>query len=412
MKSILVLILSLPCAAALPLRVNETTICANQDCNNLGTMKYEKILPAQPGYQWNDAGGYCGSWAIQRATMTKGAWISQQQVRDHTSPGGGHDNEILSTNIEEALTNLKIDFEGFDYNQTRPQQNAYAKWLKKHLVAGNAVTWMILWSGQTYPIYDMTPPGGMYGHVEPVVGIQSNHPLTDPEVYDDDVAVHFTDGGTNTVHRVISTLGGKWNGPGTAANCGPKFSYCMASYAFGWAVKDLADDNTNSMPASLQVNPWKSEPDIRSGQSGTPLKGTLTATDLVVGSTYEIYRWDTVSDAFTYSDQFKKLSFQASNETFVYEDTASFDSSGTTYYRCVEAKEEAPLSSPSELHKCNSDADCSGICTYCQNGAGKTPPFVCHAPTGGCCLDDQDCDGSYCMNGPGHAQPWKCHGGQ
>ena len=76
-------------------------------------MKYEKILPAQPGYQWDDAGGYCGSWAIQRATMTKGAWISQQQVRDHTSPGGGHDNEILSTNIEEALTNLKIDFEGF-----------------------------------------------------------------------------------------------------------------------------------------------------------------------------------------------------------------------------------------------------------------------------------------------------------
>ena len=73
---------------------------------------------------------------------------------------------------------------------------------------------------------------------------------------------------------------------------------------------------------------------------------------------------------------------------------------------------KAPLSSPSELHQCNSDADCSSICTYCQNGAGKTPPFVCHTPTGGCCLDDQDCDGSYCMNGPGHAQPWKCHGGQ
>jgi len=337
MKSSLFLILSLPCAAALPLHVNETTICASQDCNNLGTMKFEKILPAQPGYQWDDAGGYCGSWAIQRATMTKGAWISQQQVRDHTSPGGGHDNEILSTNIAEALTNLKIDFEGFDYNQTRPQQNAYAKWLKKHLVAGSAVTWMILWNGGHYPIYDMTPPGGMYGHVEPVIGIQSNHPLTDPEVYDDDVAVHFTDGGTKTVHRVISTLGGTWNGPGTAANCG-KFHFCMASYAFGWAVKDLADDNTNSMPASLQVNPWKREPDIRSGKSGIPLKGTLTVTHLVVGSTYEIYRWDTVSDAFTYSDQFKKSSFQASNRTFVYEDTASFDSSGTTYYRCVEAK--------------------------------------------------------------------------
>lgn len=38
----------------------------------------------------------------------------------------------------------------------------------------------------------------MYGHVEPVIGIQSNHPLSDDTVYDDDVVMHFTDGGTNS----------------------------------------------------------------------------------------------------------------------------------------------------------------------------------------------------------------------
>ena len=340
------LLFLLPLAAhALPLLVNESTICADKtQCNQQGTMKYESILPAQPGYQWDDAGGYCGSWAVQRATLTKGAWISQQQVRDHTSPGGGHDNEILSTNIVEALTNLKITFDEFDYNQTRPQQNAYASWLKKHLVSGNAVAWMILWSGQEYPIYDMTPPGGMYGHVEPVIGIQSNHPLTDTKVYDDDVVVHFTDGGTNTVHRVISTLGGKWNGPGTAADCTP-FSYCMASYAFGWAVTGLNNDaNANVMPVSLQVNPWKSEPDLRSGASSIALKGTLTVNNLNKGDTYDIYRWDTVQDAFTYDSKFQKKSFVASNTTFVYEDDTSFESSGTTYYRCV-ATSSSSLSS-------------------------------------------------------------------
>ena len=26
---------------------------------------------------------------------------------------------------------------------------------------------------------DLKPPAGMYGHVEPVIGIQSNHPLND-----------------------------------------------------------------------------------------------------------------------------------------------------------------------------------------------------------------------------------------
>ena len=170
-------------ALALPRPLlNESEICEGGLCNNVGDFPYERILPAQPGFQWDDAGGYCGSWATQRAALTKGAWISQQQVRDHTSPGGGHDNEILSTNIEEAFKNLKISFEGFDYvNTPRPQQSAYAKWIKKHLVDGNAITWMIMWSGQQYPIYNLKAPAGMYGHVEPVIGIQSSHPLNDTE---------------------------------------------------------------------------------------------------------------------------------------------------------------------------------------------------------------------------------------
>jgi hypothetical protein len=83
--------------------------------------------------------------------LSKGAWISQQQVRDHTSPCGGNDNEILSCNIDEAYTNLKLDYEGFDYNNTPlPQTDAYLSWLKAQLSAGNAVAWMILWSGQAY----------------------------------------------------------------------------------------------------------------------------------------------------------------------------------------------------------------------------------------------------------------------
>lgn len=327
------ILLLVQASSAMHLKYNESTICEKGNLCENPNLQYQRVLPGQPGYQWDDAGGYCGSWAIQRATLIKGAWISQQQVRDHTSPGGGHDNEILSTNIEEAFKNLKISFEAFDYNQPRPQQAAYGKWLKKQLAAGYPVTWMIMWSGERFPIYDLTPPAGMYGHVEPVIGIQSSHPLNDTTVYDDDTVLHFTDGGLNTVHRRISTLGGKWNGPGTAANCG-WYSYCMASYAFGWAVKGFTDSHP-AMPASLQVDPWQSEPDTRSGDAPESLKGTLTMTELEEGSTYDIYRWDTVSDAFTYDDSFKKASFKATNDTYIYADDVPIASNGTTYYRCV-----------------------------------------------------------------------------
>ena len=265
--------------------------------------------------------------------------MSQQQVRDHTSPCGGHDEEILSCNIAEALTNLKIDFEAFDFANTPiPQTDSYAKWLKKQLVSGYAVAWMIMWSGQNYPIYDLKPPTGMYGHVEPVVGIQSNHPLTDSAVYDDDIVVHYTDAGTKTVHRPISSLAGKWAGPGRPADCG-EYAYCIGNpYGFGWAVRGFVDDKKAvAVPSSLQIKPFRSEPDTRSGEKPEALTGSLTATELAVGMKYDVYRWDTVKEAFTYSDEYKKTSFIATSDTYTYADDKTFSSDGTAYYRCVKA---------------------------------------------------------------------------
>ena len=45
-----------------------------------------------------DAGGYCGSWSIQRAVMAKGAWIFPATSPEIIpSRRGGHDEEILAT---------------------------------------------------------------------------------------------------------------------------------------------------------------------------------------------------------------------------------------------------------------------------------------------------------------------------
>lgn len=123
------------CTTALPLLVNESMVCSTGVCTD-PHLKYQRKAATPPGYQWDDAGGYCGSWASQRAMLAKGAWVSQQQVRDHTKNCGGHDSEILSCNIDEALTNLKVDYNAFDYvNTPLPQTTAYAAWLKEQLVS-------------------------------------------------------------------------------------------------------------------------------------------------------------------------------------------------------------------------------------------------------------------------------------
>jgi hypothetical protein len=130
----------------------------------------------------------------------------------------------------------------------------------------------------------------MYGHVEPVVGIQSNHPLNDTTVYDDDVVMHYNDGGTNTIYRPIASLPGKWAGPGHKADCGT-YSYCIGNpYGFGWAVKGFAPNDThtaNAMPVSLAIFPSEREPDTRSGAKPEALRGVLTATELTkVGTSW------------------------------------------------------------------------------------------------------------------------------
>ena len=60
-------------------------------------------------------------------------------------------------------------------------------------------------------------------------------------------------------------------------------------------------------------------------------------TELSVGTAYDVYRWDTVATAFTYSDEYKKTSFTATADKHVWFDDKSFQSDGTTYYRVVKA---------------------------------------------------------------------------
>lgn len=298
---------------------------------------YERILSEQPGIQWMDHGGYCGSWSIQRAAMIKGVWVSQQQVRNHTVPGGGNDNEILATNVDLALTNLKFKFEGFDYQHLAvPQADAYRKWIKQKLAAGSVIAWMIMLQGERYPVYPSLPKNNYYAHVEPVVGIMSDHPLNDTEWYPDDYVVHFTDADMHPYYRSMESLPDNTNYTGNCKSS-PYLGYpCInEDYGFGWAIDGLQDGRGDALPASLEVSPSRREPDIRTGSSPTDLHGKLTVSGLIAGEKYAIYRWDSVEAAFDFAKPHKVHRFEASGASEVYADDETFSSGGSTYYRCI-----------------------------------------------------------------------------
>eukprot|EP01062_Namystynia_karyoxenos_P082077 TRINITY_DN916_c0_g1_i4.p1 TRINITY_DN916_c0_g1~~TRINITY_DN916_c0_g1_i4.p1 ORF type:complete len:367 (+),score=124.32 TRINITY_DN916_c0_g1_i4:83-1102(+) len=308
--------------------------CYVKECK-VPTMPYSRVAPVNPRIQWDDAGGYCGSMAIQNVALMKGVWVSQQQVRNHTVPGGGHDEEILATNIEPALTNLKFKFEGFDYKHLpTPQADAYRQWIKKQLVAGHGIAWMIMLKGGKYPVYPGLPYG-FYSHVEPVLGIYSNRPLNDSKWYDDDVVVHGTDASTHRYYRTMKSLPDNTDFTGNCANPDYLGYPCIyEKYGFGWAIQGV-QDSREAEDLSLDVDSPE-EPDTRAGRQPGTLHGTVSARGLKAGAKYVIHRWDSVESAFDYSAS-STHSFTASSDTFTWQDPKGIVSNGVTYYRCVKA---------------------------------------------------------------------------
>lgn len=308
--------------------------------------KYEKILPMQPGIQWNQHGGYCGSWSTQRAVMAKGAYISQQQVRDHAEFGGGHDEEILNTNIDGAFEKLHIKAEDFQFNVLpSPQSEEYLKFMKKHLIAGNPIIWMVMFNGDSSPDPGYTmdnQTNGIYGHIEPVVGIMSDYELTDDTVHDDDVFVYFDDASKHNHYVAAKKVPGECSFENGGETCRAKcstgiFGQCVwDQHGYIYAIQDFADER-DAAPASLSISPYASEPYTRGGSAPIDITGTLTVSSLKSGSTYDIYRWDSAEDAFVYTDANKIETFTATQDTHIFEDPKTFLSNSATYYRCVPA---------------------------------------------------------------------------
>jgi len=274
--------------------------------------------------------------SIQEIALGQGIWISQQQVRDHTIPGGGHDTEILETNIELALTNLHLKFEGFQYKSLpSPQADSYRAWIKKHLLQGHGIVWMIMLQGGHYPVYAPLKPYGFYSHVEPVYGLYTNHPLTDEQWYPDDYIAHSTDADTFTYYRTFDSLPADVDKKNNSL-CGAQYLGYPCIYVrwgFGWAITGVSDP-AEGFPLSLHVDSV-SEPNVPLGQQPANFYGTVVVTGVEPGTLYDIFRWDSVATAYDYGKATFATTFNATNHTFIFEDPVTILSSSATYYRCL-----------------------------------------------------------------------------
>jgi len=314
--------------------------------------KFKKVLTIKPRQQWNIEGGFCGSISIQVLLMGHGAWVSEDLIRKANIGAKcfGHNEtkegcEVGPENYAETAKGLRLKYDVWDYTQPKPQAKAFKAWLKSHLVRGAPVMWAPMEKGafphQPYGPTS-TPGGGAFDHHEPIIGIGSNHNLSDATVYDDDWLLHYSNQDLMPYYRHFSSLedGLHMNGNCKSASTSypnrEAFPCFYDQVTYGLAVSGF-DHSTPTLPVQIDVD-HQIEPNVRSSQKPVPFQATVTVSSLTAGQAYTLYRYKGFN-SFPAKDfehgYDHKLPFVASSSTFTYKDPDSFLSNGAVYYIAV-----------------------------------------------------------------------------
>ena len=168
------------------------------------------------------------------------------------------------------------------------------------------------------PIYNLTPPSGVRPR-----RAGDRHPERPPAQRHDGVrrrhrrALHVS--GVDGLPQ-DPTLPCEWSKVGD--------SHLRPRTRTAWATRTASAGRPRAARPTLQEfrrrarprctsTTRKKEPDTRSGE--TPdAAGSLTATELEAGVAYDVYRWDSVGEAFSYRDAYKKASFTATSDTLTH----------------------------------------------------------------------------------------------
>ncbi len=230
-----------------------------------------------PFYQWENDNGYCGEVSMIQAGLNNGQWMSQYNARavcgaglSQSGPGAGDSWCSSHKNIPDYNAQLLIEDPNKGVSGTNTYANAAAclansrlagstypfstgfhtanfglagyrdfmSWIKSEVIAGHQVTVGVLLKYGADPQYD---------HEVSVTAIGTNHSVTDPAYYPDDV-LYFDDHGAYTL--VGSNLN-KGN-PAIPYGAGGDTTGCTP-YVFGYTFGSLAQTRKGASLGSAQA---------------------------------------------------------------------------------------------------------------------------------------------------------------
>lgn len=289
-------------------------------------------LPPRLMWGWGDGlSGYCGSASIQTAALYYGNWLTQDAIRGTTGGHSAKDQVLLGVNAEAAASKMHLNITAWDFNRAQPQADAFLKWSKEGLSAGEPIIFGVFMVGDD---------DGDYDHIVPMVGFDAD------TIYFNDLHANQTT--SKKIAQLVTSRKG-CNRKGVTSmrryhsvqDGSVQFEYCLPKQVdYGMRVHGIVDGGGETLPAKLIMGSWY-EPDYSSEdqlhETPVTLGATLRISGLTAGETYAVLRYDS-ADVVPKSDflagaYVDKQTFSASNSE--HEMQVSFQSDSTTFYRCV-----------------------------------------------------------------------------
>jgi hypothetical protein len=320
---------------ALPTSRNGVPAAVARLATSSDTYSIGNDLP--PRYQWNSNYGYCGEVSMISAGLYYGQYLSQYDAR--TLDGSGlpqnryRSQLLVGVNAATAAANMHLSAVPSDA-RTGNNSEQFLAWVKSYVVVGDPAI-IGIYMNQYLFYGDKNPNAGSdYDHIVPVIGISSNHPLTDTQYYGTDV-ITFNDNGewTGTPNGqpkyVFSYEFGPFQKTRQQANSptGTIYSLPDKTTDYGIAITGIIDEDHETVPVRVATNVNYERPAIKNGSNTRPtpmpLTLTITVSGLNPGTTYNLYRYDSMANV-------PNTAFNA-HASQAYEHWTITISSGSTY---------------------------------------------------------------------------------
>lgn len=281
--------------------------------------------------QWEEEGGYCGETAIQQAGLFYGQYNSQGAIRAAYGSGSQKSsNQVLfgdDQNDANLLKKLKFTYQLWDWENTRtPQSKAYKDWINSNVQKGIPTI---------FTIYLSTLSDEDYDHIVLAVGYESSTNST--AYYEFDTTDHWK---TNWPVSPASNADGII---ASRSQCSKQKAakYCMPNeYDYGAALTGIIDTNKVTLPVHIQLDQVDEPNWVYAKAKGNILKPDITITNLKAGQSYVVLGYNsytnTPSAGFNVSQADLSYSFVPLTDTYTFQETNGFLSTGSRYYRCVQ----------------------------------------------------------------------------